>query len=552
MARGKDLTQRTRRSKSDAQKLATHQRKNRAASAGSRRISDLFQSNQQNNTSTADTADNDADENANDADNPPVREDDVAIDDSAAAQEEQDDDAIVFSESLSYDPDSGGNDIVANLDIDEDNDGLDAGIEAEPDDTPVAQKGRKVKNGIQQQYQRALHDQLKSEMTPGEVPVLQQWLTEQLKKNKWCVSKIEAPSTAKRLGLTTYHHVYYREVKVWLPEKMFKGNHMPPCPTCQSNKDVIGWGWNQYHIGRLIIGLTENYSIITHRYKCCGCENEKKRQDNELKQLLGVNKLAKKDRVKLKYTFMGWDRDSLPIMANGRGDEFPAFLTWRAGIDKTLIDMMRIDLDHGVRSNAFSRKILELHSKDYTRAWLAYERDIADDRQAAERMGVHFVSKQMFSEFDDEDKWNGKVPTGAYFSSALRQYSESIKDHFAKEVKKRGAITLSADASYKEAKHLCQYRGKSIFNGLITMTNDVGEVRVQHHVVSDSHDQIKPPMEAFKNTSTEYGIPHPKIVSTDDPMRDYKFFLGLLESLRDSKVKFNAGLDLQQVADLPT
>lgn len=67
MARGKDLKKRTRRTKSDAEKLATHQKKNRAASVGSRRISDLFQSNQQNNTSSADTdtADNDAEANDN-------------------------------------------------------------------------------------------------------------------------------------------------------------------------------------------------------------------------------------------------------------------------------------------------------------------------------------------------------------------------------------------------------------------------------------------------------------------------------------------------------
>ena len=70
----------------------------------------------------------------------------------------------------------------------------------------------------------------------------------------------------------------------------------------------------------------------------------------------------------------------------------------------------------------------------------------------------------------------------------------SIKGHFDREVKKRGCKRLHWDASYKEAKHLSQHHGHKIFIALITGTNELGEIRVQFHVVTDGQDQFKRPI----------------------------------------------------------
>ena len=83
----------------------------------------------------------------------------------------------------------------------------------------------------------------------------------------------------------------------------------------------------------------------------------------------------------------------------------------------------------------------------------------------------------MFSTFDDKEKYNDRVPTGQYFAKAYKQNSVTLQCHFAKEVKKQGAKTLSIDVSYKEAKHLCQYQGTPILKILMIGTNKVGKVR---------------------------------------------------------------------------
>ena len=93
---------------------------------------------------------------------------------------------------------------------------------------------------------------------------------------------------------------------------------------------------------------------------------------------------TKPEKVKHKWTFLGWDPGAIPLTAFGRGDEFPAFFTWHAGLDKTLLDMMRFEFDKGMRPESFSNMILELHAKEYTRAWLKYEREISMARHTAE------------------------------------------------------------------------------------------------------------------------------------------------------------------------
>lgn len=74
-------------------------------------------------------------------------------------------------------------------------------------------------------------------------------------------------------------------------------------------------------------------------------------------------------------------------------------------------------------------------------------------------------------------------------------------------MKKRGADTLHWDASYKEPKHLCQHHGKAIFRALFTATNQLGEIRLQFHVVTDGHDQVTPESTTHKTNTGPGSLP---------------------------------------------
>ena len=85
-----------------------------------------------------------------------------------------------------------------------------------------------------------------------------------------------------------------------------------------------------------------------------------------------------------------------------------------------------------------------------------------------------------------------------------------------------GARQLSWDASYKETKHLCRYQGKAVHRALVTATNELGEVRIQFHIVTDGHDQMDNAVAAFLDTAKKYGQELPEIAFMDKPSDDSK------------------------------
>mmetsp|Transcript_1711 Transcript_1711/g.4812 ORF Transcript_1711/g.4812 Transcript_1711/m.4812 type:complete len:87 (-) Transcript_1711:645-905(-) len=71
------------------------------------------------------------------------------------------------------------------------------------------------------------------------------------------------------------------------------------------------------------------------------------------------------------------------------------------------------------------------------------------------------------------------------------------------EVKKRGITKLCIDVSYKQAKLLFSYSGQAVYHALVTGTNKFAEIRIQFHVVTDSHDQLLETIKQMEATLKE-------------------------------------------------
>jgi hypothetical protein len=65
------------------------------------------------------------------------------------------------------------------------------------------------------------------------------------------------------------------------------------------------------------------------------------------------------------YTFMGYDLQSRQLLPHGYGSKFPAFFTYKAAVDNEIIDLMRPLFNKGVKPEAMSSVLLELHAKEY-------------------------------------------------------------------------------------------------------------------------------------------------------------------------------------------
>ena len=71
-----------------------------------------------------------------------------------------------------------------------------------------------------------------------------------------------------------------------------------------------------------------------------------------------------------------------------------------------------------------------------------------------------------------------------------------------------------------------------MFKGLVTAMNEVGEVRMQFHVYSNSHEQMKSALEAFERKTQNLGLPEVQYFFTDNPAADKQFYMRMLPSLK--------------------
>lgn len=376
--------------------------------------------------------------------------------------------------------------------------------------------------GVMQLYLRALTTRLQREVTGDlKASLEERWLMRHLKDNDFWIRSVHAPLMYKKLGMiprTTDDYHYIVDVKFWLPDVQWGPEAMPCCPTCKSSKHVKPHGFRDNHFGRRVTEMHKHYFIQSRRHICGACKLEANLAADE------------------QYTFMAWNQESLARMPYGYGEEFPAFFTWRGGVDCKVIDIMRPLFNKGVRPETLAMTMQELHMKTWTDKYIRREndlmRDVRLDPDKPRQVG-------MFSGFADKSKYAGMVPSGRYLQSVFVAYEESIEWYYELETKKRGAKRIHIDCHYKEAKHLGRYHGHKLWEGLVTITNEFGEIRSQFHVTSDSHEQLRPPIEAMLDTMKQYGQDLPGLATSDRPFTDKPFLLELIPSLQLTQHEFD-------------
>ena len=435
--------------------------------------------------------------------------------------------------------------IIANLDIDdedeltnEDNDGIN---NASADGT------------IMHKYLHAIQDRLQKELSNQFGATDETWLKKLIIDNDWWIRRKGFQYICGKLNIQfeadEMEEAYFRDVYIWLPDERWGVVHgMPKCPVCRSSEHVGNNGFRDNHYGRRVVALDHDYYCLSRRYRCRACEQKAKEQKAEelkkkaedaagatpgLEVVVHVTETVK-PLEEHRYTFMAWNRTTLELYPYGYGSEFPAFLTHRAGVDRIIVDLMRPLFDKGLRPHALADTILELHAKQYHRECVKHELEVS------KMANLGLDKKPMLSDFADKSKYNGQVPTCRYLLHVYKTFHSTIKDYLDIEVKKRGAKRLHVDASYKEAKHLCQYHGQNIFKGLITVTNEFAEIRMQFHVVTDDHEQFRPSLTAFAKTLQAYGQPDVELVFTDNVVGDKRFYLEMFPSLRVAQQRLDA------------
>jgi hypothetical protein len=290
------------------------------------------------------------------------------------------------------------------------------------------------------------------------------------------------------------------------------------------------------HPGRRVATFDTYYYIMSRQYLCVDC----KKTNDDRKKAAGGQPFEK-----IQYTTMGYHDESLKNLPKDLFYKFPAVLSHRTGLDRSLAHSLRPLMDRGIRTKGISDWLLELHSLRYTSDYIAYELRL-ERKLAFSRAND---DPPMFSKFNDRKLYNGAVPSSAYLSQVYKKEHESIRPHLNQENKKISMEQLNIDASYKAPKKLSQHHGKRVYETLQTATNEIGQIRVQALTGSDSHEQLDPALTAMSKTMQERGQKGPSIAFTDNPSRDKVFLMQKFESLRKKQAELDAFASKLNAAD---
>lgn len=314
---------------------------------------------------------------------------------------------------------------------------------------------------------------------------------------------------------------YLPSVFVWLPNELGESDRIL-CMNEQCKKQgcvMTSKGWNSSPVARRVIGLSENYYILTKRIQCKEC------------------------RTSMNY----YDPRVMKQLSPELADEFPAFLTQRSGIDKELMELIRDGMSLGVNSNMWATMIRTAHVRKHALSELKYCHAAATATAEAHAKQIDPPKFDPFSAFSDKKGYNGHYPSRWYINSVYVDYIQRIRPMLDQYMSALTGYILKWDHSFKVPKFLMKINGEPVFQGLFTVVNEFEQIRYQAFVPTKAQSHIREGLEGIVKSLRDHGLPEPVIGYTDVPASDMSMFTECFPSLKENV----APIQLDEYGDLP-
>ena len=96
---------------------------------------------------------------------------------------------------------------------------------------------------------------------------------------------------------------------------------------------------------------------------------------------------------------------------------------------------------------------------------------------------------------------------------------------------------------------LCYSCQTQVFKGLVTATNEYGEIRIQFYVVTDGHDQMESAIQAFLATTNAYGQRPLDLIFSDNPAADDEWFKSQIPSIQASQDRLDEATSTENASN---
>ncbi|PPQ80673.1 hypothetical protein CVT24_011008 [Panaeolus cyanescens] len=305
------------------------------------------------------------------------------------------------------------------------------------------------------------------------------WL---LERDKFCDAKLQSRDKKGVPGLYSEDHTYW--IRKASPSLSLQKS--TPSPILFYDSDVFVWDplamtpipcpfckrplTRNGKIARLrrCIGIDSTFWIKGYRYRCSHCHHPKSRLRT--------------------ITFQSWDSRIIQLLPPHIADEFPA----------------------------------RFSSRSYYQALATWA--------IAQYAGVRFPA---FPPYDNNGPsgYHGYVPCAAWFRTMydkfIEEHAQDIYQHTAMLPLNIGAL----DHSHKLTKRISPVKGQRVIAGVLTVTNENGEIRGCFLVTTTGHSQSLIPLDTISQSHDFYGHDQPRAFYTDNVQGDKRLLETVFKSL---------------------
>ncbi|KAG6825492.1 hypothetical protein H0H92_003568 [Tricholoma furcatifolium] len=206
------------------------------------------------------------------------------------------------------------------------------------------------------------------------------------------------------------------------------------------------------------------------------------------------------------------------------------------------------DAHHGMGARQFSNALLVQHLQKYDLLHLSYLHTLATDAGSLFATRPFARKFKLFLPFDDKssDGLQGFVPSAQWLRDVYDSFVNEHRNELNQHMSMLSGDICAIDHSFKLAKQVAKIDGVQIFNALLTVTNEKGEIRVCSLVASKAHSQFEPALEQMRNSLVRYGHTEPKLFYTDN-MSDKECLEKCFPSLRKDVIPIEKHAHLDQL-----
>lgn len=285
-------------------------------------------------------------------------------------------------------------------------------MDADADQTLKESEADAVKAGVLQEYLKGVLEQIKTEIKTSKKPQCY------IQGTFWIrprdpVFALHA-SSAGSFGPSPTE-LYHLDIFVWLPQ-LLPG--APDTLKCICGHKLTKHGWNDNPIARRVKCLHRDYLLLTNRFECSkphGCGKK----------------------------VQGTDPQILAQLPRCLQESFPAILTARAAVDKSLLSLMRTCFATRFGPEPFSALLAEMRYLDHAHRELLY--------LAAIRPLFNYTlpyPPEPFSAFGDKNRYAGTVPSKHYCKAVFVDWMRAHRPFYDRVMASLPATIVKADHTF--------------------------------------------------------------------------------------------------------